>query len=93
MPLIYIRLGSIYLASISTVANGTIFRASKSNLPAIEHNQYVQDMNLAKVAKSMYLRACESSPSSQSWLGVGKACLVLGDQEEAEDALAVSFYS
>ncbi|KAJ3416941.1 Cilia- and flagella-associated protein 70 [Chytridiales sp. JEL 0842] len=87
-PLIYTRLGSIYLGSISTVANGHIFRAGKANLPAIEHERHIQDTNFAKMAKSMFLRACEAHASAQSWLGVGKACIALGEYDEAEDALA-----
>ncbi|KAJ1551557.1 Cilia- and flagella-associated protein 70, partial [Nowakowskiella sp. JEL0078] len=39
-------------------------------------------------ARTMYLRACEIDATSKSWLGVGKACLLLTEYEEAEDALS-----
>jgi predicted Zn-dependent protease len=44
----------------------------------------------AKLAAAMYLKACELNPTSRSWLGVGKACLLLKEYKEAEDALSVS---
>ncbi|KAJ3196420.1 Cilia- and flagella-associated protein 70 [Irineochytrium annulatum] len=79
---IYVRLGSVYLINIdqtqllSCVTGGqTPERASA-------------DANFAKLAKTMFLRACEITPSSKSWLGVGRACMVVGDYEEAEDALS-----
>ncbi|RKO83519.1 hypothetical protein BDK51DRAFT_34747, partial [Blyttiomyces helicus] len=46
------------------------------------------DASLARLGKSMYLRACELNGSSVSWLGVGKACLALKEFDEAEDALS-----
>jgi hypothetical protein len=50
------------------------------------------DVELAKKAKSMYLRASTCNPTSQSWLGVGKACMALGQFDQAEDALAVNVF-
>ncbi|KAI9098181.1 hypothetical protein DFS34DRAFT_619887 [Phlyctochytrium arcticum] len=46
------------------------------------------DVAGARMAKSMYLRACHAGPSAASWLGVGRACLALETWDEAEDALA-----
>ena len=39
-------------------------------------------------AKRTYLSACEHSPTSVAWLGVGMACYRQGNLEEATDALA-----
>lgn len=38
-------------------------------------------------AKELFLRACGREPSATAWLGVGRACLQLGEVEEAEEAL------
>ncbi|TPX60566.1 hypothetical protein PhCBS80983_g01686 [Powellomyces hirtus] len=46
------------------------------------------DAAAARLAKSMYLRACAASPSAASWLGVGKACIAAEEWDEAEDALS-----
>ncbi|KAJ3045423.1 Cilia- and flagella-associated protein 70 [Rhizophlyctis rosea] len=78
IALIYVRLGSIYLQN-ATSSTGLVI-----NLEA-EHKA---DPKLARSAKTMYLRACENNPSSTSWLGAGKACIALGELEEAEDAFA-----
>ena len=44
--------------------------------------------NDLKMAKTMYLWACELFPSAQSWLGVGIACIYMDQFDEAEDALS-----
>ena len=38
-------------------------------------------------AKETYLRACQRSPTSQTWSGVGVACYELSDLGQSEDAL------
>ena len=47
------------------------------------------DASGARVAKSMFLRACQLEPSSRTWLGVGKAAWALEELVEAEDAFSV----
>ncbi|TPX37150.1 hypothetical protein SmJEL517_g01059 [Synchytrium microbalum] len=46
------------------------------------------DVSGARLAKSMYLRACELEPSSRTWIGVGKAAWALDELVEAEDAFS-----
>ncbi|KND04050.1 uncharacterized protein SPPG_01495 [Spizellomyces punctatus DAOM BR117] len=53
---------------------------------AVENSRI--DVSMARLSKSMYLRASGIAPSTASWLGAGKACMALEDWEEAEDALA-----
>ena len=60
LPLLYIRLGALYLDSASD----------------------------AGAAKEVFLRCCRSNPSASVWLGVGRACIMLGLLNEAEEALA-----
>ncbi|KAJ3297860.1 Cilia- and flagella-associated protein 70 [Borealophlyctis nickersoniae] len=78
MDLVYIRLGSLYLRNATSSTGSVVTTPAKANL----------DMTFARMAKTMYLRACEINPTAQSWLGAGKVCFALGDYEEAEDALA-----
>jgi hypothetical protein len=49
------------------------------------------DCKLAKLAKSVFLQACQIKSTSYSWLGVGRAAFALGEIEEAEDAYSVIF--
>jgi len=39
-------------------------------------------------AKELFMLACRDAPSCTAWLGVGTACLRLGQKDEAEEALA-----
>lgn len=41
-----------------------------------------------ETAKEIYLHLCQLSPSAQTWLGVGIACMKLKNYDEAEQALA-----
>ncbi|KAJ3155384.1 Cilia- and flagella-associated protein 70 [Geranomyces michiganensis] len=59
-----------------------------TRLGSLYLRQKVADLASARMAKSMYLRACAAGPSAASWLGVGKACMAAEEWEEAEDALA-----
>jgi len=58
--------------------------------PENHSRQMASIKHLEKQAKAMYIHASEIKPSSQTWLGVGKACYLLKEYSEAEDALAVS---
>jgi tetratricopeptide (TPR) repeat protein len=49
------------------------------------------DRQLAKLAKSVFLQACQIKPTSFSWLGVGRAAFALEEIEESEDAYSVIF--
>ncbi|KAJ3142013.1 Cilia- and flagella-associated protein 70 [Physocladia obscura] len=77
LPLIYIRLGFLYLRTLGCITKKVIERT-------------YSEIELAKKAKTMYIRACEIEPSSSSWLGVAKASIMLGQFDEAEDSLSVS---
>jgi hypothetical protein len=71
---VHIPLATIYLHHISS---------NTKRYAVTEKKRY-----LAKQAKTLFLRACEISPTSTSWLGVGKACIVLGELDQAENALS-----
>ncbi|KAI8835610.1 hypothetical protein BJ741DRAFT_607390 [Chytriomyces cf. hyalinus JEL632] len=75
LPLIYIRLGFLYLKSLGSITK------------KVSDRTYAE-VELAKRAKTMYIRACELKPSSQSWTGVAKACILLNQYEEAEESLS-----
>ncbi|KAI8618763.1 hypothetical protein BC830DRAFT_1107404 [Chytriomyces sp. MP71] len=75
LPLIYIRLGFLYLKSLGSITK------------KVSERVYAE-VELAKRAKTMYIRACELKPSAQSWLGVAKASILLGQYDEAEDSLS-----
>ncbi|KAI9339399.1 hypothetical protein BDR26DRAFT_837865 [Obelidium mucronatum] len=75
MPLIYMRLGFLYLRSLGAITK------------KVNERSYAE-VELAKKAKTMYIRACEIKPCSSSWLGVAKASILLGQYEEAEDSLS-----
>ncbi|KAJ3006241.1 UNVERIFIED_CONTAM: Cilia- and flagella-associated protein 70 [Siphonaria sp. JEL0065] len=75
MPLIYMRLGFLYLRSLGNITK----KVSERTYAEVE---------LARKAKTMYIRACEIKPCSSSWLGVAKASILLGQYEEAEDSLS-----
>jgi tetratricopeptide (TPR) repeat protein len=74
LSLVHIPLGTIYLHHIS---------ANTKRYATREKQQF-----LAKQAKTLFLRACEASPSSTSWLGAGRACIVLEELDQAENALS-----
>ncbi|KAI9363935.1 hypothetical protein DFJ73DRAFT_810162 [Zopfochytrium polystomum] len=71
----YVRLGTLYLMQA-----GPIMQKAAMRSPV--------EIEFAAKAKSMFLRGCEAGPTAKSWLGVGKACLYLGNLTEAEDAFA-----
>ncbi|KAJ3371784.1 hypothetical protein HDU91_004929 [Kappamyces sp. JEL0680] len=84
LDLVYRRLGHIHLKSAyncNAVPNTSI---------SVLHSPGVADENAARLAKTMYLNACSINATSQTWLGVGRACFALGEYSEAEDAFAVS---
>ncbi|KAJ3214771.1 Cilia- and flagella-associated protein 70 [Dinochytrium kinnereticum] len=90
LPKVYIRLGIVYLTTIKSLIQITL-PATKSTpsskiIQRADRSQI--ELNAARMAKTMFLRACEMKPSSKSWLGVGKACLAVGEFGEAEDALS-----
>lgn len=49
-------------------------------------NIYLERKSL-KDAKKVFLRCCDLNPTASSFLGLGLACLLLGDMTVAEDAL------
>jgi len=74
MPTVHTRLGTIYLHHITA-------KTPRYDTPDLK-------IYLAKQAKTMFMRSCEAMPTSHSWLGTGKACIVLEELQEAEDALS-----
>jgi tetratricopeptide (TPR) repeat protein len=48
---------------------------------------YLEDSNYGS-AREVFLRCCKYMPSASVWLGVGKACMKIGNMQEAEEALA-----
>lgn len=72
--IVFLRLGAIYL---------------RQGLQFDREGSPVVDTKLIKLAKSVFLRACDIKPCSGSWLGAGRACFALGELDEAEDAYAV----
>lgn len=71
---VHTRLGTIYLHHIAA-------KTLRYDTPQ-QHNF------LARQAKTMFLRACETTPSSSAWLGTGKACIILNELDQAENALS-----
>lgn len=82
--MVYIRIGSIYLRN----AYGAATPFMISQLQISKQKDVHVDFSLALIAKSMFLKACSTNPSSDSWLGAGRACFALKEYQEAEDALA-----
>ncbi|KAJ3259831.1 Cilia- and flagella-associated protein 70 [Boothiomyces macroporosus] len=83
LDLIYIRLGTLYLrmAFKNLTDENSLF-----GLLCNETEEF--DENLARISKSMYLKACEIQGTCQSWLGAGQACFALKEYEQAEDAFS-----
>ncbi|KAJ3355461.1 Cilia- and flagella-associated protein 70 [Entophlyctis luteolus] len=75
LPLICMRVGFLYLKSLGSITK----KVSERSYAEVEH---------AKKAKTMYIQASEIKPSSKSWLGVARACILLGQYDEAEDSLS-----
>jgi tetratricopeptide (TPR) repeat protein len=50
--------------------------------------RHSKDHVQVRIAKAMFLKACQVKPTCESWLGVGKACFQLQEYDEAEDALS-----
>ncbi|KAH6572162.1 hypothetical protein BASA50_005685 [Batrachochytrium salamandrivorans] len=88
--LIFIRLGSIYLRNAyqETLPLSDSHIVTISHLQFLKHREESVDIGLALIAKNMFLKATCIAPSSQSWLGAGKACFALKEYQEAEDAFA-----
>ncbi|KAI9204949.1 uncharacterized protein BJ171DRAFT_423701, partial [Polychytrium aggregatum] len=90
LALIYLRLGHLYLRKAGFVPSDSI----RCLLGEISESQdalgfKTQDTHSANLAKAIYIKSCELEPTSNGWLGVGKACLALSEYAEAEDSLAV----
>ncbi|KAJ3101698.1 Cilia- and flagella-associated protein 70 [Phlyctochytrium planicorne] len=88
---VYIRLGTVYLITVKSLIQVNLDQHHLSHAVRVQKLKAELsqvEINAAKLAKTMFLRACELVPSSKSWLGVGKACIALGEFTEAEDALS-----
>jgi len=83
IDLVFSRLGFIYLNNVKKLLKSFDYQS-----PENHSRQMASIKHLEKQAKAMYIHASEIKPSSQTWLGVGKACYLLKEYSEAEDALA-----
>ncbi|KAJ3324059.1 Cilia- and flagella-associated protein 70 [Boothiomyces sp. JEL0866] len=83
LDLIYIRLGNLYLQSACKQSS-----SEKSLFELLYEEKVEFDENLARISKSMYLKACEVQGTCQSWLGAGQACFALKEYDQAEDAFS-----
>lgn len=84
VDLVYLRLGHIYLK----MAHHPTGKLSNTHISQLQEVHKVDEV-FARIAKNMYLNACAIRSSSQTWLGVGRACFALKDYVEAEDAFSV----
>jgi Flp pilus assembly protein TadD len=83
LDLVCRRLGHIYMK----LAYNWVIVPDCSIVSLSESNQMVDEIS-ARLAKNMYLKACSISGTSQTWLGVGRACYALKEYDEAEDAFS-----
>ncbi|KAJ3276552.1 Cilia- and flagella-associated protein 70 [Terramyces sp. JEL0728] len=84
LDLIYIRLGNLYLL---TACKNSV--PGKSIFELLFDDNVEFDESWARIAKSMFLKACEIQGTCLSWLGAGQACFALKEFEQAEDAFSV----
>ncbi|XP_051569231.1 cilia- and flagella-associated protein 70 [Myxocyprinus asiaticus] len=78
----YIQAQSCYERTLESVLDASDTHSICLRLGFI----YIQDGEYEK-AKRVFLRACKSSPSCLTWLGLGIACYRLEELTEAEEAL------
>jgi tetratricopeptide (TPR) repeat protein len=83
IDLVFSRLGYIYLNNVNKLLKSFDYQS-----PENHSRQMATIKHLEKQAKAMYIHASEIKPSSQTWLGVGKACYLLKEYSEAEDAFS-----
>jgi hypothetical protein len=88
--LIFNRLGYIHLAEAYKETETEVSDPTKNQISHMNQRK-TANVTDALIAKEMYLKACKIAPTSQSWLGAGRACFALEKYEEAEDAFAVLF--
>ena len=86
VELVFLRLGHIYL---KLAYHNSLALDSPLSQPQAQGSKI--DESSALIAKNMYLSSCAVCGTSQSWLGVGRACFALRHYDEAEDAFSVSF--